>query len=86
MKTQATINKPEARKDYFPCLFANANQSIIILADARTGDRTFSGMVIHSEQEKKNCVGTYGTAWTYQQFTRLPKGANVVIGITQPDE
>lgn len=85
MKTQIQITEPKKERDYFPCLFANSNQTIVILADGRTSDRTFSGMVISSDQDKKNVVGTYGTNWTYQQFSRLPKGTNVIIGITQED-
>ena len=85
MKSEMTINEPKKVADYFPCLFANPSKSIIILADGRTGDKTFSGMVVHSENEKKNVVGTYGTCWTYEQFKRLPKGTNVIIGLTQDE-
>jgi len=87
MKTQLTINEPQKVSDYFPCLFTNANQTIVILADGRTGDRTFSGMIISSNNnDKKTLVGTYSTGWTYQQFSRLPKGSNVIIGITQGED
>lgn len=86
MKTELSISEPKKVNDYFPCLFANSDKTILILADGRTGERTFSGMIIHSEMEKKNVVGTYSTNWTYAQFSRLPKGSNVVIGITQEEK
>lgn len=86
MKTELHITEPKKKDDYFPSLFANASKTVVILADGRTGERTFSGMVISSDQEKKNVVGTYSTNWTYEQFKRLPKGTNVIIGITQPED
>ena len=87
MKTELSITEAKKTKDYFPALFANKNRSVIILADARTGDRTFSGMVVHSDgANKKCCIGIYSTGWTYEQFARLPKGTNVIIGITQDED
>lgn len=86
MKSSAVINEPKKQNDYFPCLFANKSKDIIILADGRTGDRTFSGMIVSSTTEKKNVVGTYSSNWTYDQFARLPKGTNVEINLTQDEE
>ena len=87
MRTELSITEVKKNKDYFPCLFTNKNRSVIILADSRTGDKTFSGMVIHSDGANKKClVGIYSTGWTYEQFGRLPKGANCIIGITQDEE
>lgn len=87
MKTELSISEAVKKADYFPSLFANKNRSVIVLADSRTGERTFSGMIIHSDgANKKCCIGMYSTGWTYEQFSRLPKGTNVIIGITQDDE
>lgn len=86
MKTEITINEKEINKDYFPSLFSNKDKTIIILADARTAKTTFSGMVIHSINEtKKGIFGTYSTGWTYQQFTRLAKGSEIILKINQED-
>lgn len=85
METKVEINEKKYVDDYFPAVFANANRSIIILADSRTTDRTFSGMVVHAAKEtaKKTVLGTYSTGWTYEQFKRLPKGTELTLIITQ---
>lgn len=85
MKAQITINEPVKEKDYFPCLFTNESKKVIILADGRTSERTFSGMVIYTEDGAKNAIGTYSSNWSYNAYKRLPKGTNVVIGITQEE-
>lgn len=86
MKTTLTINEPGKTNDYFPSLFANKDKSIIILADQRTSDKTFSGMIIHSTNETKNgSIGIYSTGWTYVQFTRLVKGTLINVEIKQED-
>lgn len=88
METTIEIKEKKIVDDYFPCLFANAAKNIIILADARTSPKTFSGMVIHADGStaKKNATGTYSTGWTYEQFKRLPKGSEVTIIIEQGNE
>ena len=48
METAIEIKEQKYVDDYFPALFANANRSVVILADARTTDKTFSGMIIHA--------------------------------------
>lgn len=85
METTIEIKKRKVVDDYFPCLFANGSESVVILADGRTSEKTFSGMVIHSDKSaaKKSALGTYSTGWTYEQFKRLPKGSEVTILITQ---
>ena len=44
METNLKISEPEKNKDYFPCLFTNKNNTIVILAEERTSDKTFSGI------------------------------------------
>lgn len=84
METKITINEAKKDKDYFPSLFANKDNTIIIFADARTSDKTFSGIVIHTTQQTKmGTLGVYSTGWTYQQFQRLPKGSSVTLEILQ---
>lgn len=86
METKAIIEECKEQKDFFPALFANKDNSIIILAEERTSDKTFSGMIIHSENNGKTFhLGAYNTGWTYQQFRRLPKYSKVNIEITQND-
>ncbi len=86
MNTEAVIDECKETKDYFPALFVNKDNSIIILADERTSDKTFSGMIIHSTNHAKMChLGSYSTGWTYQQFRRLPKHSKVTIDIEQND-
>lgn len=87
METKIEIQETEQVKDYFPALFANKDRSIIILADERTSDRTFSGMIIHvsGEKGKANTLGTYSSSWTYVQFSRLPKNASITLTIKQND-
>lgn len=86
MNTRVEIIEPIKDRDYFPSIFANKDNTIIILADKRITDKTFSGMVIHSENMTKNAtLGLYSTGWTYAQFTRLKKGSSVKINITQEE-
>lgn len=87
METDIKINRATKLDDYFPCLFSNKDDSIIILADMRTSDRTFSGMIIHSSNKStKGTIGTYSTGWTYEQFKRLPRGTDITIKIKQEEE
>lgn len=86
METKATIETPKKERDYFPSIFSNRDNSIIILADERTSDKTFSGMIVHSSgNNQKTVLGRYSTGWTYAQFTRLPKGSNIALTISQED-
>lgn len=86
METKIQIEEPKKDRDYFPCLFANKDKTILIFADSRTSDKTFSGMIIHSSSELKNSkTGLYSTGWTYAQFTRLTKGTKVNITLEQED-
>lgn len=86
MKTEAIVKECKEVKDYFPALFANKDKTIIILADERTSDKTFSGMIIHSENKAKgSSLGVYSTGWTYQQFSRLPKHSTITLEIEQND-
>lgn len=87
METKIEIQETEQVKDYFPALFANKDRSIIILADERTSDRTFSGMIIYlsGEKGKVTKLGRYETGWTYVQFSRLPKNASITLTIKQND-
>ena len=88
METAIEIKKRKVVDDYFPCLFANDSESVVILADGRTSAKTFSGMVIYADKTaaKKSVIGTYSTGWTYEKFKRLPKGSEVTIIITQENE
>ena len=88
METQVEIKEKKLLDDYFPSLFTNASKSVVILADARTSQKTFSGMVIHADgtAAKKNALGTYSTGWTYEQFKRLPKGSEMTLIIVQGNE
>lgn len=86
METNLTIETPKKERDYFPSIFTNKDNTIVILADERTSDKTFGGMIVHSSgNNKKTVLGTYSTGWTYAQFTRLPKGSNLTLSITQED-
>ena len=87
METIIKIKKTSDIKDFFPALFANKDNTIIILADDRTSEKTFSGMIVHIEGEKgKSAVlGTYSTSWTYIQFSRLPKYSEINLTIVQND-
>ena len=87
METKIEIKEANTTKDYFPALFANKDKSIIILADDRTSDRTFSGMIIHitGDKGKTAQLGCYSSGWTYVQFTRLAKNSFVNLTITQND-
>lgn len=84
METNLKINEPNKERDYFPSLFANKNNTILILAEERTSEKTFAGMIIHSSGDnKKASLGTYSTGWTYTQFKRLSKGSKITLEITQ---
>tara|TARA_R110002153_G_scaffold30092_2_gene92187 strand:+ start:1128 stop:1388 length:261 start_codon:yes stop_codon:yes gene_type:complete len=84
METILKIETPVKERDYFPSTFTNKDNSIIILADERTSDKTFSGQIIHStNNHKKSTLGVYSTGWTYTQFTRLPKGSKITLTINQ---
>jgi hypothetical protein len=85
MEVIIEIKEKKVRDDYFPCLFANNNKSVVILADGRTSEKTFSGMVIYAagDDRKRTTLGTYSTGWAYSQFTRLPKGSEITLCITQ---
>ena len=86
METKLEIKEEKVIKDFFPCLFANKDRTIIILASERTSDKTFAGAIIHSTNKSKgNLLGTYSSAWTYQQFSRLPKYSTITLSITQND-
>lgn len=85
MQTIIEIKERKVVDDYFPCLFANSGKTVVILADSRTSEKTFSGMVIYADKQaaKKNVLGTYSSGWTYEQFKRLPKGSEITLCITQ---
>ena len=85
METKASITEPSTERDFVPALFANKDRSVVILADNRTGEKTFSGMVIHADGNaaKRYAVGTYSASWTYEQFKRLPRGSQIAITIIQ---
>lgn len=86
METNIKIETPNKERDFFPSLFSNKDNTIIILADSRTSDKTFSGMVIHSSNSSKNAtLGYYSTGWTYVQFSRLAKGSKILLTINQED-
>lgn len=86
MKTSIQIDTQKKEKDYFPSLFSNKDNSVVILAESRTSDKSFSGMIIHSSNNiPKNIVGTYSTGWTYSQFTRLAKGTKITLNFEQED-
>lgn len=86
METEIKIEETVKQKDYFPSLFTNKDRSIIIMADERTTEKTFSGMIVHSANKgKSGALGTYSTGWTYQQFTRLPKGSVIQLTVRQED-
>lgn len=87
METTIEIKETGQVKDFFPCLFANKDRSIIILADERTSDKTFSGMIIHvtGEKGKAAALGKYESGWTYAQFSRLPKYSSITLTIKQND-
>ena len=86
MKVTADIEECKKVNDYFPSIFTNKDNTIVILADARTSQNTFSGMILSSHNNSKGCtVGTYGTSWTYTQFHRLPKNSIIKLEIEQND-
>lgn len=87
METTIEIKEATKVKDFFPAIFSNKDNSIIILADERTSEKTFSGMIIHIEgnNRKAIAVGAYSTSWTYIQFSRLPKHSEINIKIVQND-
>ena len=84
METSIKIEEKRYVDDYFPAIFCNANKTVVIIADERTSEKTFSGMIVHAESAaKKTALGTYSTGWTYEQFKRLPKGSVLTLNITQ---
>jgi len=87
METKIEIKEHDQVKDFFPCLFANKDRSIIILADEKTTEKTFSGMIIHvtGEKGKSTVLGKYESGWTYAQFARLPKHTSITLTLTQND-
>lgn len=86
METTIQIESPKKERDFFPSLFTNKDNSIIILAESRTSDKTFSGMIVHSSNQTKTAIlGTYSTGWTYAQFNRMVKGTKITLNITQED-
>ena len=86
METTIQIESPKKERDFFPSLFTNKDNSIIILAESRTSDKTFSGMIVHSSNQTKSAIlGTYSTGWTYAQFSRMVKGTKITLNITQED-
>ena len=86
MESKLTLKEAKKERDYFPCLFSNKDNSIVILATERTGEKTFAGVVIYSCNEtKKGTFGVYSTGWTYQQFSRLPKGSEITLEMIQED-
>lgn len=87
MQTKLKIQKASEVKDFFPAVFANKDSSIIILADQRTSDKTFSGMIVHIDGDKGKGIstGAYSTSWTYIQFSRLPKHSEVNLTFIQND-
>jgi hypothetical protein len=86
METTIQIETPRKERDFFPSAFTNKDNTIIILADSRTSDKTFSGMIIHSSNQGKNsALGTYSTGWTYAQFSRLTKGSKITLTINQEE-
>ena len=87
MESKLILNEVLKERDYFPSLFVNKDKTIIILASERTGDKTFAGSVIHSNNEsKKGVLGIYSTGWTYEQFERLTKGSKVTIELIQEEK
>lgn len=88
MKTEININEPTVEKDFFPALFTNKEKTILILADNRTSEKTFSGMIIHASSSvaKRYSIGTYSSGWTYEQFRRLPRGTQIRIDLEQSFE
>lgn len=87
METTIKINEANQLKDYFPAIFVNKDSTIIILADDRTSDKTFSGMIIHISGDKGKTVnlGLYSTSWTYTQFSRMAKYSEINLTIKQND-
>lgn len=87
METTIKIKKTNEVKDFFPAVFTNKDNTIIILADERTSDKTFSGMIIHVDGDKGKSInlGLYSTSWTYTQFSRLAKHSEININIVQND-
>lgn len=87
METIIKIKKTTDNKDFFPALFSNKDNTIVILAEERTSEKTFSGMIVHIEGDKGKAVnlGVYSTSWTYVQFSRLPKYSEINLTIVQND-
>lgn len=86
MKSEIIINEPEKERDYYPSLFSNKDNTIVILATERTSEKTFSGVVVFSENEtKKGTFGLFSTGWTFEQFKRLPKRTEINLKLFQED-
>jgi hypothetical protein len=87
METAIKINEANQVKDYFPSIFVNKDNTIVILADEKTSEKTFSGMIIHitGDKGKSMNLGLYSTGWTYTQFQRLPKYSEINLTIKQND-
>lgn len=84
MDSKIKIEEPTQENDYFPSLFTNKDNTVIILADGRTGDKSFSGMIIHSENKTdKTLIGKYSTGWTYAQFRRFKKRTSIDLNLIQ---
>ena len=84
METILKIEEPKKERDFYPSVFTNKDNTIVILADERTSEKTFSGMIIHSSgSNKKTVLGNYSTGWTFAQFKRLPKDTNLNLKIIQ---
>jgi len=84
METKATITSPKNERDYFPALFSNKDNSIIILAEEKISDTLFSGMIIHSEgNNKKMLIGTSSSGWTRTQFKRLEENTIINLELKQ---
>lgn len=87
METTIKIKKTTEVKDFFPALFTNKDNTIIILAEERTSEKTFAGMIIHIEGDKgkQTTLGAYSSSWTYIQFSRLPKYSEINLTLVQND-
>ena len=84
MESKIVIEEGKVIQDYFPSLFVNKDKSIVILATARTGEKTFEGVIIHSNNNNSKAIlGMLSSTWTYEQFKRLPKGSKIMLEIIQ---
>jgi hypothetical protein len=86
MEAEIKIIQSNLEKDYFPSLFSNKDNTIIILASEKMSDRTFSGMIIYSiNKTSKNMLGIYSDGWTYKQFQRMSRETIVQLSLKQSD-